>query len=265
MADMHHFTTSISRIVSTAQEEDTIIRGHRLSDLIRTQSFVSSAFLLLTGRLPTSGEARTLDAMMTACVDHGITPAAAIGRTFATYGTPVAQAIAGSVLLYGDVAGGVGDPLAAMMKAAIGDAVAQHGAVSEEIIDHAAGKLVMAALEAEGRVPGFGNPPHARDPRPAILLEVARTAGVAGVYCSMILAVERQLAMAKRREIPMNIDGIIAALALDLGLPDGCAAVIVMIARQYSVLMHYLEEKSQSIKWRHVPQHCVNYVGPMPA
>lgn len=82
MNDMHHFTTAISKIVSTPQEEETIIRGHRLSDLIREQPFVASAFLLLTGRLPDAGEARTLDAVLTACVDHGVTPAAAIGRTF---------------------------------------------------------------------------------------------------------------------------------------------------------------------------------------
>lgn len=62
MNDMHHFTTAISKIVSTPQEEETIIRGHRLSDLIREQPFVASAFLLLTGRLPDAGEARTLDA-----------------------------------------------------------------------------------------------------------------------------------------------------------------------------------------------------------
>lgn len=88
MNDMHHFTTAISKIVSTPQEEETIIRGHRLSDLIREQPFVASAFLLLTGRLPDAGEARTLDAVLTACVDHGVTPAAAIGRTFASYGRP---------------------------------------------------------------------------------------------------------------------------------------------------------------------------------
>ncbi|WP_316241999.1 citrate/2-methylcitrate synthase, partial [Bordetella pertussis] len=81
MNDMHHFTTAISKIVSTPQEEETIIRGHRLSDLIREQPFVASAFLLLTGRLPDAGEARTLDAVLTACVDHGVTPAAAIGRS----------------------------------------------------------------------------------------------------------------------------------------------------------------------------------------
>ncbi|WP_154585203.1 citryl-CoA lyase, partial [Bordetella pertussis] len=148
MNDMHHFTTAISKIVSTPQEEETIIRGHRLSDLIREQPFVASAFLLLTGRLPDAGEARTLDAVLTACVDHGVTPAAAIGRTFASYGAPIAQAMAGAALLYGDVAGGVGDPLAAMMKQAIAEAGARNGAPGEHDVDAAAGNLVAAALRA---------------------------------------------------------------------------------------------------------------------
>ncbi|CPP82849.1 citrate synthase [Bordetella pertussis] len=136
-----------------------------------------------------------------------------------------------------------------MMKQAIAEAGARNGAPGG----------------AGGRMPGFGNPPHARDPRPRVLLEVARCAGTAGIHCELLLAAERHLAAAKGRDIPINIDGIVAALALDLGLPDGCAAALVMIARKFSVLTHYLEEKGQNTKWRHVPQECVHYTGPMPS
>ena len=38
MADMHHYVTAISKIVSTEHEEDVILRGHRLSDLIQKNS-----------------------------------------------------------------------------------------------------------------------------------------------------------------------------------------------------------------------------------
>ena len=119
MADMHHYVTAISKVVSTEHEEEVILRGHRLSDLIREKTYAESVFLMLAGRLPSAGEARTLDALMTACVDHGVTPAAMIGRAFASYGTSIPQAKAGGILLFGDIAGGAGDPLARLMKAGL--------------------------------------------------------------------------------------------------------------------------------------------------
>lgn len=265
MADMHHYRTAISKILNSSTEEETIIRGHRLSDLIRGRSYVASAFLLLAGRVPTPGEERTLDALMTACVDHGITPAAMIGRAFASYGTPIAQAIAGSTLLYGDIAGGAGDPLAGSMKSAFDAEREESREINEAVIRRVAASLVRDALaRSGGRVPGFGNPPHARDPRPGALLDVAREQGTAGIYCRTLVAMEREIVAVKGREIPINIDGIVAALVLDLGLPVDCSSALVMISRGFSVLAHYLEERSQNTRWRHVPQDCVEYTGPMP-
>ncbi len=265
MADMHHYRTAVSKVVSSVTEEETIIRGHRLSDLVQKNSFTASVFLLISGRMPNRGEERTLDALMTTCVDHGVTPAAMIGRAFASYGAPIPQAIAGSVLLYGDIAGGAGEPLAASMKAAIASESGTGDDLDEDAVRRIAASLVHDALkEGRGRVPGFGNPPHRRDPRPAVLLAVAEGQGTAGIHCKVLMAMEQELEMVKGRAVPVNIDGIVAALALDLGFPVGCVAALVMISRGFSVLAHYLEEASQNTKWRHVPQECVEYIGPMP-
>jgi len=37
-----------------------------------------------------------------------------------------------------------------------------------------------------------------------------------------------------------------------------------MIPRSFSTLAHFIEEKAQRTKWRHVPQEGVTYTGPMP-
>ncbi len=55
MADMHHYTNAISQIVSTPTDEDVVIRGHRLSDLIQNASFAEAVFLMLAGHMPRSG------------------------------------------------------------------------------------------------------------------------------------------------------------------------------------------------------------------
>ncbi len=265
MTDMHHYETAISQVVSNEHEEDVILRGHRLSDLIQNASYAQSVFLMLSGRMPSPGQARTLDALFVACVDHGVTPAAMIGRAFASYGTSIPQAIAGGILLFGEIAGGAGDPLARILVDALGSSIAADGTVPDETIDTVARSVVAQSLKSGGRMPGFGIPAHSTDPRAPALLKVAQQQGAAGPYCRLLVAIEHELTRAKGKPIPMNLDGIVAALVLDFGFPMGCAAAFVMIPRSFSTLAHHLEEKSQNTRWRHVPQEYVNYTGPMPA
>jgi len=264
MADMHHYVTAISQIVSNETEDEVVVRGHRLSDLIQNASFAEAVFLMLTGSMPSQGQSRTLDAMFTACVDHGVTPAAMIGRAFASYGTTVPQAIAAGILLFGDIHGGAGDPLARTMAQVLGAAVDSNQVVDDTTIAKAAKNIVADALQSGGRMPGFGIPAHKADPRAPALLKVAHETGAAGPYCRLLVAIERELEAAKGRPIPINLDGIVAALVLDFGFPMGCAAAFVMIPRSFSTLAHHLEEKSQNTRWRHVPNEHVTYTGPVP-
>ena len=265
MADMHHYTTGISQIISTETEEEIVLRGHRLSDLIQGSTFAEAVFLMFAGHMPTKGQARTLDALLTACVDHGITPAAMIGRAFASYGTNVAQAIAGGVLLFGDIAGGAGDPLARTMSDALGPHLETNPDPDDAVIADVAKQIVTDALQNAGRMSGFGIPAHHADPRSPALLQVAQETGAAGPYTRLLVAMGREVELAKGRPIPINLDGIVAALVLDFGFPAGCAAGFVMIPRSFSTLAHHLEEKTQDTRWRHVPQENVTYTGPMPA
>ena len=69
MADMHHYETAISQIVSTATEEEVVIRGHRLSELIQNASFADAVFLMLTGRMPSKAQAGTLCHRNHSCKD----------------------------------------------------------------------------------------------------------------------------------------------------------------------------------------------------
>lgn len=264
MADMHHYTTAISQIISSETEEEIVLRGHRLSDLIQNATFADAVFLMLAGHLPTKGQARTLDALLTACVDHGLTPAAMIGRAYASYGTNAAQAIAGGVLLFGDIAGGAGEPLAALMTNALAPHLETNPDPDDATIDELAKRIVADALQNAGRMPGFGIPAHQTDPRSPALLKVAQESRAAGPYTRLLVAMEREVALAKGRPIPINLDGIVAALVLDFGFPEGSAAGFVMIPRSFSTLAHHLEEKTQHTRWRHVPQEHVTYTGPMP-
>ena len=52
--DMGSWETSICDVVSTDEEEEVNIRGHRLSELIGQVSFAEAMFLLLQGCLPST-------------------------------------------------------------------------------------------------------------------------------------------------------------------------------------------------------------------
>ena len=187
-----------------------------------------------------------------------------LGRAFASYGTNVPQAIAAAVILFREVAGGAGDPMAQLMAEELGDAVAAQRTIDDAQIEAAAKAIVADAMRTSGRMPGFGIRAHAIDPRAPALLKVAEESGAAGNYCHLLVAIERELARVKGRAIPINLDGIVAALVLDFGFPMGCAAAFVMIPRSFSTLAHHLEEKEQKTRWRHVPTEHVIYTGPMP-
>jgi hypothetical protein len=97
------------------------------------------------------------------------------------------------------------------------------------IEDEALGAEARATVAAEGRggrrLPGFGIPLHAADPCAPLMLEIARREGTFGLYCRFAVALERALADARGgKPIPMNLDGVGAAIVLDLGFPLGVDA-----------------------------------------
>lgn len=264
MADMHRYVTAISKVVSNENEETVVLRGHHLSDLMQNADFAEVVFLMLSGQTPSKGQSRTLDALFTACIEHGITPAAMVGRASATYGTTIPQAIAAGILMFGDIHGGAGEPLAVLMSEALGPQMQSKQPIDDDTLAKTAQSIVATTLHTSGRMPGFGIPTHDADPRAPVLLQVAQETGAAGPYCRLLVAIEHALELAKGRPIPANLDGIVAALVLDFGFPIECASAFVMIPRSFSTLAHHLEEKSQKTRWRHVSNEHVTYTGPLP-
>ena len=92
---MNNWTTAISKVVSDGETEDTIIRGHSLNELIGQAGFAEIVYLLLTGRRASPDQNRVLNALLVACIDHGIAPPSMIARCFASYGTNIQQAVGG--------------------------------------------------------------------------------------------------------------------------------------------------------------------------
>lgn len=217
--DVTSWETSICKVVSTADEEEIVIRDHKLSDLIGKVTFADMMFLMLQGRLPAAPERHTLDALLVASVEHGIAPPSMVSRCYASYGTSIQSAIAAGVNAFGDRMGGLGEQLAQTLAETVEkrhlDARADDSALAD-----AAQEIVEAAHVAGQRVPGYGIPLHGADPRAPQVLAVAREQGTCGLYCRLGMAIEQALARARGgRVVPMNLDGVSATVVLDLGHP----------------------------------------------
>jgi citrate synthase len=61
---------------------------------------------------------------------------------------------------------------------------------------------------------------------------------------------------------PMNLDGVSAAIALDLGFDWRATRLFLLTARSVSMGAHFLEEQAKDTTWRHLRADQIDYVGP---
>lgn len=254
--DMSQWETKISAVHGGDRDEITV-RGHSLAGLIGKIDFGEMTYLVLSGRLPTKGQAAVLNALLVAAVEHGISPPSMVSRCFASYGTSIQAAIGGGVLSFGDKMGGAGEELARLMVESLGAAGVPVDPGEDDLAVQVK-RLVAQFRQSRRRLPGFGIPLHKRDPRSPALMEIARREGVFGTYCRFVTGIERELETSTGKPIPLNLDGAGAALVLDLGLPWQLTRMFIITPRTVSMAAHYIEETEQDTQWRHVREDQVS-------
>ncbi|MGE3917206.1 MAG: citrate/2-methylcitrate synthase [Hyphomicrobiaceae bacterium] len=262
--DMASWETAIAKVVSEGDTEEIVVRGHRMSDLVGQVSFSEMMFLMLQGRRPSAPEARTLDALLVASIEHGIAPPSMIARCYASYGTTIQAAVGAGITAFGDRMGGLGEQLAQLLTSRLGPLLAA-GAPDDARLRELADAIVGEAAAARTRVPGYGIPLHAMDPRALKVLEVARREGTFGPYCRLGLEIEAALKRVRGgRAVPMNLDGVSAVVALDLGFDWRLTRLFLLTPRTVSFAAHFIEEQDQDTTWRHLPADVIRYVGKEP-
>jgi citrate synthase len=215
------------------------VRGHDVLTLMERSSFTDLIFLLHHERLPSDAERRLIDALLIGSADHGAgAPSCAAARLAASGNRQsVSAAIAAGVLTIGDGHGGAGE--ACMELIAAGLERSRRGSIS---IDEAARGLVDEAKAARTRLPGFGHRVHsAIDPRVAVIFRLAEEGGLTGDGIRFALALETAL-RERVKPIPLNIDGAMAAVLHDLGLPSKVGALLFIIGRVAGLSAEVLEE-----------------------
>ncbi len=242
--------------ICTSDADRIVVRGRDLcADLIGKTDFTSYFWLLVTGESPTPTQKKFADAVLVAIAEHGLVPSVVAARmTYAAAPEAFQGAVAAGLLGCGSVVLGSAE-------------VAGH--FLRRIADGAAAAEEIRALRAEKKaVPGFGHPLHADgDPRARLLLKMADAEGVAGRHVAALRAVESALPSVIGRTLPINVNGAIPAVMLDVGFPIEALKGISLLARTASLIAHLQEEKSRPIGFILSGQAAaaIDYDGAMPS
>jgi citrate synthase len=244
----------------TAFDQQRIrIRGREVEELMGSGNFADTAFLLLNGRLPSAGESAVWNAVLIASSDHGPTsPSTFAARVIASGNRRAPEAaVGGGILAIGDAHGGAGEE--AMEYLQFGLAAARKAGGS---IDAAAAAIVARYRADKRRMPGLGHRFHAIDPRTDRLWSIARTHGLAGDGIALMQAIRAALSHDIGRDMPVNVDGAIAAALVDLGLEPPIARMAFILGRTAGIAAHVLEELARERPMRF--RFDFTYDGPRP-
>ncbi|MDH5526237.1 MAG: citryl-CoA lyase [Nitrospirota bacterium] len=232
----------------------TVVRGYPLQELIGNVSFAESIYLVLKGELPSAPEAKMMNAMLTACIDHGIAPPSVVAaRTVFSGGNSLNSAVAAGALTLGDFHGGAIEQCMKLFEELIDDSVTDMKQLAKD--------KVAEMRAAKRRFPGFGHKLYKRDPRTVRMLELAKEYGFGGNYINFAVAVQDSLEETMGRDMPLNVDGAIAAILCDMGFDWKVGKGFFIIARIPGVVAHIVEEWSREKPFRRLPEGAYAYDG----
>ena len=235
-----------------------VLRGYPIADLMGKISFAQAIYLALKGEFPTPEVGRLIDAIFVSSIDHGASPPSVLAaRTVASTGADLNAAVAAGVLAINRFHGGAieeGQRLFLEIARRAATEADEPKAIAE----------VLEGMKARGkRASGFGHRLHTSDPRTAKLFALAAELGLAGRYVRIAGGVETALAeQAGGKPLPINVDGAIAALLCELGIPPEIGNAFFIISRVPGLVAHVHEEKTRMKPMRKIDPEDFEYDGP---
>lgn len=246
--------------VSFVGPHKLLIRGYPIEEIVEQLTFAETMFLTVRGELPAPAQARVLDAALSSIPAHQWVAAhllAAAVTASASPESPIAG-IASGILTMGSVT---------VSPQATAELVDRVRAVIEEqrVTSAEAAAIVVGEYRAAGRmIPGLGHPNHKdHDPRATALAAVARREGTWGEACELYALVHEAFVSATGKALPINIDGMLATVLMDLGFDALEMAGIAATAAMPGIVATVIEEIRSGVPLRIVPDALGSvYTGP---
>lgn len=242
--------TAITRI----KPGEIRVRGYDITELMGNVSYAQAVYLVLKGELPSKAEARLLEAILVASIDHGATPPSVLAaRTVLSGGNSLNSSVAAGVMTIGDVHGGAIEQCAKIL---------QERARQEGSPEDLAANLVAELRQQKRRMPGFGHRLHGTDPRTIRLLALAQETGFSGRHIGLAIQIEEELEKQLGRRLPMNVDGAVAAVISDMGFDWRLGKGFFIISRTAGLVAHVYEEWTREKPMRKLGPPPSEYDGP---
>jgi citrate synthase len=251
--------TSWSTSVTEIKPNEVRVRGYRIDELMGEVGFGQAIYLVLKGELPSPEIGRLMEAILVCSIDHGVSPPSTLAaRTAASTGASLNAAVAAGILSINRFHGGAIEDCMATLQEGI-----ERAAESGSELRDAAQELVAEYRAAKRRIAGLGHRIHSQDPRTNRLFELAEQAKVADQGVQMMQALQAALA-AGGKELPINVDGAIAAVLYDLWIPREVGNAFFMMARVPGLVAHACEEQARERPMRRIHPTDHGYDGPDP-
>lgn len=244
--------------ITEVKPNHLLTMGYHQQDLIGNIAFPHVVYLLLKGDLPDEKQGRMMDAILTSCIDHGVTsPSPMAARVVASGGVPLPTAVAAGILSIGDAHGGAIEKGAYFMQQGV-----QRLREKNSSIEQMAEILVDESRQKKQRILGFGHRVHTEDPRTKRLFDLANELGVAGDHIALAKAIEKKLAEAIGKKLPINVDGAIAAVISDMGFDWRLGKAFFLLGRVAGLTAQVYEEQTRFKPMRKMFDVDCTYDGP---
>jgi citrate synthase len=236
-----------------------LVRGYPLDEMMGRLTFGEAIYLLLMGEVPSPGIGSLMEAMLVSFIDHGATPPSTLAaRNTASTGASLRASVAAGVLGFGKYHGG--DIESCMLFLDTGLEMVRKGSPYRDAAD----AIIAASLKSDEGIPGFGHRFHTRDPRAARLFQMALELEMEGEHVQMMRAVEMAIVEndTTGSPLPVNIDGAIAAVCGDIGIPPAVANALFIISRVPGIAAQAREEIERHRPMRQIDPKDHVYDGP---
>ena len=225
--------------IGKAELHRILVRGYDLNkELVGKITFTDMTSLMLRGRLPTPNEAKMLDALLVILVEHGMVSHVIAARlVYHCAPEAIQAAVAAALCGAGSVHLGSSEWSAKMLTEALPNESENRD------LEQIATNIFDDYSNRKQRIPGIGHRTHAEgDPRAETLFGIAKENGISGSYCELLQKLSEVASQRRKRLIPVNVTGAIAAIALDMGFPWQITKAFALIGRTLGVMGHIAEE-----------------------
>lgn len=256
----NYWKTAVSQI----DRNEIYLRGYPLEEISGKVSYVEAIILLLRGELPGEVEARVVNAIFTAAMDHQLLNATALAARVVVSANPdPVIGIASGIMSFGRVTAGVPGYVVEMINEYYpGDDA------SPEVVAAAAKQVVDDFRGSGRRIWGFGHPLHDKlgphyNFRSQLLRDNIEEAGLpVDRKVAFYEAIHSEFLDQVGRPFPINVDGVMGAAFAELGYEPLEALALAPFTMLPGIVAHAVEEIREGSPLRIVPES--EYVGHPP-